>query len=281
MNSFGESPDSQVVTARLALLDALEALGDHRDSIIVIGAQAVYLHTGALTDVALAEMTTDGDLAVDPRELSNEPLIENAMRSAGFMPSLADSPGTWISPAGIPVDLMVPSLLAGNGRRGVRLPPHGDKSMRKTRGIEATLVDFDYQHIHSLHASDTRSFSVKVAGPAGLLVAKLHKIADRENHDTRLDDKDAHDIYRILRAVPTAELVQKFKSLITDELAKQVSLEALELLDRLFAQGPQSLGSVMAGRAETLVGNPAQVALASSILAEDVVRELKEHMSLS
>ncbi|MEG0363413.1 MAG: hypothetical protein RR600_06350, partial [Aurantimicrobium sp.] len=71
MNSFGESPDSQVVTARLALLDALEALGDHRDSIIVIGAQAVYSHTGALTDVALAEITTDGDLAVDPRELSN------------------------------------------------------------------------------------------------------------------------------------------------------------------------------------------------------------------
>ena len=281
MNSFGESPDSLVVTARLALLDALEALGDHRDSIIVIGAQAVYLHTGALTDVALAEITTDGDLAVDPRELSNEPLIENAMRSAGFMPGLVDSPGTWVSPAGIPVDLMVPSLLAGNGRRGVRLPPHGDKSMRKTRGIEATLVDFDYQLIQSLHASDTRSFSVKVAGPAGLLVAKLHKIADRKDHDSRLDDKDAHDIYRLLRAVPTSELVQKFKNLFIDELAKQVSFEALELLDRLFAQGPQSLGSVMAGRAETLVGNPAQVALASSILAEDVVRELKQHISLS
>jgi hypothetical protein len=85
----------------------------------------------------------------------------------------------------------------------------------------------------------------------------------------------------LLRAVPTSELVQKFKNLFIDELAKQVSFEALELLDRLFAQGPQSLGSVMAGRAETLVGNPAQVALASSILAEVVVRELKEHMSLS
>jgi len=35
------------VAARSALLDALLALGDHTDMVTIIGAQAIYLHTGA------------------------------------------------------------------------------------------------------------------------------------------------------------------------------------------------------------------------------------------
>jgi len=35
------APDPEYVAARRTLLDALEALGDHRDSIVVVGAQAV------------------------------------------------------------------------------------------------------------------------------------------------------------------------------------------------------------------------------------------------
>ncbi len=45
-----------LVQARSALLDALTALWEHRDSVVVIGAQAIYLHTGAV-GVALAEAT--------------------------------------------------------------------------------------------------------------------------------------------------------------------------------------------------------------------------------
>jgi len=51
--------------AREALLDAIEALVAQLDAIIVVGAQAIYLHTGS-ADVAIAEFTTDGDLALDP-----------------------------------------------------------------------------------------------------------------------------------------------------------------------------------------------------------------------
>jgi len=43
------------VLARQVLLDALEALGAHRDAIVLVGAQAVYLHVG------------DADLAVASR----------------------------------------------------------------------------------------------------------------------------------------------------------------------------------------------------------------------
>jgi hypothetical protein len=49
-------PEDLLVRARSALLDALLALADHRKSVIVIGAQAVYLHTGA-APIAVAEAT--------------------------------------------------------------------------------------------------------------------------------------------------------------------------------------------------------------------------------
>ncbi len=52
-----------LVQARSALLDALTALWDHRDSVVVIGAQAIYLHTGAV-GVALAEATKTARLSV-------------------------------------------------------------------------------------------------------------------------------------------------------------------------------------------------------------------------
>lgn len=44
MNNSGDA--DLLVRARAALLDALDALADHRDAVVVIGAQAIYLHTG-------------------------------------------------------------------------------------------------------------------------------------------------------------------------------------------------------------------------------------------
>jgi hypothetical protein len=48
--------DNLIVQARAALLDALAALDEHRDKVIVVGAQAVYLRSGQ-ADVAIAEAT--------------------------------------------------------------------------------------------------------------------------------------------------------------------------------------------------------------------------------
>lgn len=73
-----EVTDPQVVSARRALLDALEALGTQRDAVILVGAQAIYLHTGG-AGVALAEFTTDADLAVDPTKLRADPLVQDSM----------------------------------------------------------------------------------------------------------------------------------------------------------------------------------------------------------
>ena len=57
--------DELYVVARRVLLDALEALGAHREAIVVVGAQAIYLRAGK-ADLAVAPYTTDGDLAWVP-----------------------------------------------------------------------------------------------------------------------------------------------------------------------------------------------------------------------
>ena len=112
-----------LVQARSALLDALDALEDHRDSVVVIGAQAIYLHTGS-AQVALAEATKDSDLALDVRSLGDDPRIEVAMERANFRRNPeSNQPGAWVSPTGIPVDFMVPEALAGKGRQERRPDP--------------------------------------------------------------------------------------------------------------------------------------------------------------
>jgi hypothetical protein len=264
----------ETVLARTALLDALEALGAHRMSVILVGAQAIYLRTGTAR-VALAEYTTDADLAIDARTLGSDPRIEDAMASAGFTrdPTNAN-PGAWISARGIPVDLMVPAGIGGAGRRGVTVPPHDRGAMRRTVGLEAALVDNDLRTVSGLASADRRQIDVRVAGLAASLVAKLHKVGERRGDPRRLDDKDAHDIYRILVAVENDELADKLRMLLKDALSAAVTAEALEILAELFAAGPTAVGSMMAGRAEQAVGEPAQVSIAVGLLSADLIAEL-------
>ncbi|MEO7267936.1 MAG: hypothetical protein ABIW49_01880 [Knoellia sp.] len=265
----------EVIMARTGLLDALDALQSHLDALVIVGAQAIYLHTGSI-QVALAEFTTDGDVAIDPDLLSSDPLVEDAMRAARFTPDPRSSAiGSWISPRGVPVDLMVPEAVAGAGRRGVRVPPHDPKSMRRARGIEATLVDNSKMMIRALDPSvDAREFQVSVAGPAALLVAKLHKIQDRIDNPSRLDNKDAHDIYRLLRAIDTDVLVSATGRLMNGDVSGEVTRDALNHLADLFARGADAPGSAMAGAAEELVGDPVGVAESVALLAQDLLDAL-------
>lgn len=83
----GMPVDALYAVARAALLDALEALADQRDAVILVGAQAIYLHTGD-ADIAVPAFTTDGDLAIDPSRLRGEPKLAEAMERAHFRPGL-------------------------------------------------------------------------------------------------------------------------------------------------------------------------------------------------
>ena len=278
MNPPGVDKGDILVRSRSALLDALAALDAHRDAVIVIGAQAIYLRTAG-SPVALAETTKDSDLALDPRVLEDEPLLEKSMNNAGFYRDPLDGqPGAWLNSEGIPIDLMVPEALAGPGTkntRGARIPPHDRRATRRARGLEAAVIDNTLMAVTALDAEDAREYRVRVAGSAALLVAKLHKIAERVSVPHRLNDKDAHDAYRVLIDADTAELAAAFRILRREPISSEVTSEAVEYLTTLFAAGPDALGSTMAGRAEEGIGEPETVALATSLLAADLVQALE------
>jgi hypothetical protein len=131
VNTNLDELDPRYVAARRVLLNALEALAPHGKAVVVAGAQAVYLRTG-ITDVGITPFTTDGDLALDPGLLGDEPNLEEAMRTAGFelwTPTGAHpEPGIWVAKVSVggddlivPVDLIVPEGFApAGGTRGAR-----------------------------------------------------------------------------------------------------------------------------------------------------------------
>jgi hypothetical protein len=153
--------------------------------------------------------------------------------------------------------------------------------MRRAVGLEAVLVDNARMEIDSFDAADARTFAIKVAGPAALLVAKIHKLNERIAVPRRLDAKDAHDVYRLLVAVSTDALAASLTDLSRDEISGPVTREAVDQLTALFATGADAPGARLAGQAEELVGDPKQVALAASMLAEDLTTALAERNDTS
>ena len=77
------------VAARGVLLDALDALGEQREALILAGAQAIYIHTGA-ADLAVAEFTTDGDLVVNLGQRSRAVWIQMGPTGNGRLRSSGD-----------------------------------------------------------------------------------------------------------------------------------------------------------------------------------------------
>jgi hypothetical protein len=267
-----ENTDPLYILARRVLLDALGALGPQRDAITLVGAQAIYLHAGE-ADLAVAPFTTDGDLLIDPRALRPSPLLGEAMRRAGFVPD-PRQPGIWIGSSEITVDLLVAEALGGPGRRGARLGPHGHTVARKARGLEAALVDRALMDVAALDRNDQRGFSVAVAGPAALLVAKMHKLAERQATPSRLSDKDALDIFRLLKGVALQAMAERLTELRSDRLAGEVTREAIDQLQALFseAEGP---GALMAARAASPLLDAHETAASCSLLAQDLLRALQ------
>ena len=105
------------------------------------------------SDISVAPYTTDGDLAIDPSLLGDDPELEPTMEDAGFrlktQPGGPVEPGMWIvevdiegKPEVILVDLIVPESAASNsGRRGARLGPHAKRAARQIPGLESVLID--------------------------------------------------------------------------------------------------------------------------------------------
>jgi len=188
------------------------------------------------------------------------------MRSAGFR---LDLPGVWHATervAGddviIPVDLIVPEAAStGEGRRGARLGPHGNRAARRAVGLEAALVDHSPMTVSALDPADDRQVTVEVAGVAALLVAKAHKIHDRVDggRPDRLRDKDAADVYRIMQTARPAAVTETLRDLLTNPLSAEVTQQALAYMEELFGRRTGD-GVAMAQRALRLAIDEAEIA---------------------
>jgi len=244
--------DEVLVAAREALLDTLEALKAHANSVVVIGAQAVHMRApDAPTQVPAA--TSDVDLGLRVTVLADQPLIEEALQAAGFSADPGDrataEPGSWRTPTGIHVDVMVPSAHAP-GRRAARITPHDRSSARLAAGIEGIVVDADLLPVESLIPGSKRVIAAQVAGPAALLVAKVTKIAERVDAPTRRrTDKDAHDVYRLASVVEEDEWRRRLAAVMSDPDARHVAEQARLAFDELFGTATGA-GIQMVERAE-------------------------------
>lgn len=259
--------------ARGVLLDALDAIEGHITSVILVGAQAVYAHTGR-GSLSLAPYTTDSDLALRASVLEESPDLAVLLKAADF--AEGRNPGSWLGRGDVVVDLMVvphESNTTKPGARAAKLPGHSSSVARVTPGLEPALIDHAPQVIAALDGRDKRSFVLEVAGPAALVAAKIVKI--RERHEStqrggsdRLRAKDALDIFRLLREVEIDTFASGFASHTREAHAKAVSDMAVAFL-REHGTGSSALLPRLAAAelVDDVTVAPSFAALAQDLLA--------------
>ncbi|MDR0435526.1 MAG: hypothetical protein LBH11_01965 [Propionibacteriaceae bacterium] len=267
-------PAPEYTAARRVLLDALEALHDHLDNLILVGAQAVYLHTGEGT-LNVPPMTTDADLALNTQRLTGSPEIARTLIDAGFTPST--NPGHWLGAQGVAIDIMVVPHQAGTTSktaRGARIPPHAKNVGRIAPGLEPALIDNAIHTIASFEDGDPRTLQLRVANPAALLVAKAVKVSEREDgarhQPGRLKAKDALDMFRLLQAIETEVLVEGLRGHQSEPEAACVSMQGITFIK---SEGTAPDGLLPTLATETAFGDPT-IAPAFAALARALVDAL-------
>ncbi len=124
--------------------------------------------------------------------------------------------------------------------------------------------------IAALDPHDDRSVSMLVAGPAAFLVAKTHKIAERAADTSRIRDKDALDVLRILQATSTSDLAGRLRNLRDASVSADVTDEAMAQLGPLFG-GRDAIGVEMAVRAAGPDADPDTIAASLTQLVVELI----------
>jgi len=145
-------------------------------------------------------------------------------------------------------------------------------SARPVFGIEGALVDHAPMTIKALTPDDQRSREISVAGPAALLVAKAHKLAERMGQPPqRRRPRDAHDVFRLLREVEPDVFAAGFARMRSSDLTAQVAAEGLRLFDDLFREADRAGAQQAAETVAPLVEDPRVVAVRCAALAREVL----------
>jgi hypothetical protein len=250
--------DARYVAARRVLLDALTVLAPHGDAVILAGAQAIYLHTGA-ADLAIAPYTTDGDLVLNPLLLGDAPELEAGMSAAGF--HLQQSPVAMSSQAS---GWLVPPLperfrsISSSPRAQRRasadvLPDLAPTALALHGGLSDSRQRWSTTARWPLQRSSPATSAHCRRGwqdPAALFVAKAHKLHDRvaSGRAARLDDKDASDVVRLMQSTRPDEVSATLSALAQDALVGPSTTEALNYIEELFGRRGRP-GIEMASRA--------------------------------
>lgn len=167
---------------------------------------------------------------------------------------------------------MVPdAVCAPGGRRGARLPVHGHRVARRTIGIEPAHVDNELRDVVALDPSDLRRATLRVAGPAALLVSKIIKIQERLEQPNCLKPKDGLDVLRLLRTIDTTRLAERLRTLAADQVAGEVTRLAVDTLRSQAMTGAGMIAQLTAHAVEGLE-DPVVVTQSTLILIDDLVR---------
>ena len=193
-----------VQRSRRLLIDTVRALGSFGDGITVIGAHAVHVWAQDTLGPIPMQATRDADVVINPVFVTPDPKLLDVMGGIGVKPALPDRPGVYgyVAEKDLPlaerttIDLIVPEIYAGPGRRAARIAGQ-ERAAGRATGLELAVWD---RHLRTLAAVDHPDDTVEawVAGPASLLVAKAHKVHERltqlANRPDRLRPKDSGDI---------------------------------------------------------------------------------------
>jgi hypothetical protein len=220
-------PRGEIEWSRRAIINVVNVLAVHAESLTLVGAHAVLLRT---TDLDVPQMPTgDGDLGVTPGLVGDVPSIEVLLAGTGYEHRTTARPGLWgrepyDEPDGTrsfreKIDLLAPHGLSGTAsrtKRGVPAlqPAHGKLTVGNALGLE--LAAFNRSIVTITDFADPRlSTEIHVAEIPALILAKGSKIGERlqEPRKGPVRDKDLGDLWRLMTVadpVETSNVIQEF-----------------------------------------------------------------------
>lgn len=205
--------------SRRLLLTTILALGDHADAVTVVGAHAVHVWVQKTWGPIDMESTRDGDLAINPVLIAEDPKIMELLADIGLEPARPERPGIYglVNERGLSweqrttVDLLVPETYAGSKGRSARIAGQQSATTR-AYGLELAIHDRTVTTITTVDGEPELSVDVHVAGPAALLIAKAHKVSERladvDRRPDRLRPKDSGDIALLMMVTDGAVMAE-------------------------------------------------------------------------
>lgn len=278
MSESGANPEGYA-TARRVLLDAVRALHQVTNGIVLVGAQAVYLRAPD-TSVPIAPFTLDGDLVADPRVIRRPRLISEALERAHFVP-VDQYPGFYRATrvpadriAAARVDVFVPERFA-NAWELEGYNAADARAVSPQPGLELALFDHSPMRLSALDdVEPERAITLEVAGTLALVVAKGWKLGERHAQGAEAFTevtKDIVDVYRLLRASRSEEISAALKTLPQEAWLMDVARTGANYLARIFRDDRPAVRSL-----RTLLGTSEE----SEIVVESLQMLVEEFVAI-